>query len=144
LNSGLAEGNINHWPVVSVFGTLPLYNYHTNFGAGGIQMLPMGIVANPQSWAKIPPDIQKIMIDTYYEVCLTGGYVMDNNEIAKYTKQALDWGHSIVNLTPDQIKVWQDACAPLQQEWLKEFEGAGKPAVEVFNEAKKLLAGYAK
>jgi TRAP-type C4-dicarboxylate transport system substrate-binding protein len=143
LNSGLAEGNINHWPVVSVFGTLPLYNYHTNFGDGGIQMLPMGIVANPQSWAKIPADIQKIMIDTYQEICVTGGYAMDRGEIEKYTKEAEDAGHMITYLTPEEIKVWQDACTPLHNEWLNEFESEGKPAKAVYAEAKRLIAEYA-
>jgi TRAP-type transport system periplasmic protein len=143
LNSGLTDGNINHWPVVAVFGTLPLYKYHTNFGDGGIQMLPMGIVGNPKSWAKIPADIQKIMIDTYNEVCVVGGYKMDYGEIAKYTKQAQDTGHTIVNLTPAEIKVWQDACAPLQQQWLKDFSAFG-PANDIFNEAKNMIAQYTK
>ncbi|OGO22616.1 MAG: hypothetical protein A2144_14005 [Chloroflexi bacterium RBG_16_50_9] len=143
LNSGLAEGVVNHWPVVSVFGTLPLYKFHTNFGNGGIQMLPFGIVVNPNSWKKLPADIQKIMKDTAHEVWYVQGLQIEYGEIAKYTQQAKEMGHTITSLTPAEIKVWQDAAVPLHEGWLKDFEGAGKPAKTVYAEAKKLIAEYA-
>jgi TRAP-type C4-dicarboxylate transport system substrate-binding protein len=103
----------------------------------------MGAVANPNSWKKIPPDIQKMIKDAYYELCLIGGYKMDYNEIAKYTAQATEWGHTITTLTPEEIKVWQDAAVPLHDAWLADLEAHG-PAKEIYNEAKRLIAEYSK
>jgi TRAP-type C4-dicarboxylate transport system substrate-binding protein len=144
LEAGLVEGNINHWPVVSVFGTLPLYNYHTNFGDGGIQMLPFGVVANANFWSKLTPDIQKIMKDTAHEIWYVKGFEIEYAEITKYTNQAKEWGHEIINLTPDQIKVWQDAAKPLQDGWIAELEAKGYPARDIFNDSKQMIAQYHK
>jgi TRAP-type C4-dicarboxylate transport system substrate-binding protein len=141
LDSGLVEAVHNHWPVVAVFGCLPLFQYHTNFGDGGISLLSMGAVANPDSWRKLPPDIQKMIKDAYYEYCLIGGYAMDYNEIAKYTAQAIEEGHQITNLGPEEIKVWQDEAMPLHDVWIAEMEDYG-PAREIYDEAKRLIAEY--
>jgi TRAP-type C4-dicarboxylate transport system substrate-binding protein len=142
LESGLAEGAVNHWPVVSVFGTLPLYNYHTNFGPGGNQMITMSIAIHPETWAKLPADIQQLIYDKHVEIFVEEGYLLDYNEIAKYTADAEEWGHGIVDLTPEQIAVWQEAAAPMQEQWMDDLEAEGHPVRKVYERAKELIAEY--
>ena len=74
LNSGLVEGCVNHFPVIAVFGTLPLFKAHTIFGDGGMQMMGFGVVMNPDAWKKLTPDLQKIFKDTAQEIWFDEGH----------------------------------------------------------------------
>lgn len=142
LNAGLADGIFNHFPVVSVFGCLPLFNYHTIFGDGGVSMLPFGVVMNPDSWSKLTPDVQKIIKDTAYEIWYVKGFEIEYSEINKYTSQATEEGHQMTFLTLDEIKQWQDAAQPLQDEWIFELEAEGYPARDIFNDSRQMIAEY--
>jgi len=142
LDSGLIDGVINHFPVVSVFGTLPLYNYHTIFGDGGNQMLPFGMVMNPDTWSKLTPDTQKIVKDTAHEIWYVKGLEIEYGEIKKYMDEAVADGHEMIYLTPDEIKQWQDAAQPLQDKWIDELEAEGHPARAIFNDARQMIAEY--
>ena len=85
---------------------------------------------------------QKILKDSCHEYFVVKGLPIEYDEINKYTNQAIEEGHQITYLSLDEIKVWQEAAAPLQDEWLADLEAEGWPAREMFDEAQRLIAEY--
>lgn len=104
-------------------------------------MIPMSIAVNPETWASLPADIQKIFYDTHMEIFVEEGLQLDHNEIDKYVAEAEEAGHGIVYLTPEQIKVWEDAAKPIQDSFIEELEDYG-PAKQILERAKELIAEY--
>lgn len=140
LDRGLVDGALLHFPVCAVFGVLKILKYHTIFGDGGIQMTPMGIIWNQDSWNKLPPDVQKIIMDAqkYYKEPFYAG---DIGFQKKTVEDAKSWNHSFTYLTPAEIKVWYDLVKkPIHDKWVSEAEGKGLPGEAVYNAALELLS----
>jgi hypothetical protein len=49
-------------------------------------------------------------------------------------------GHKIVNLTPDEVKLWQELAQPEHDRWLS--KNAAKGAKEIYAETKRLISEY--
>lgn len=47
-------------------------------------------------------------------------------------------GAEIIELTGDKLKPWQEALAPVAQEWMKEMEAQGYPAQKIYERALEL------
>ena len=139
LDRGLIDGVINHFPVLFVFGVLEILEYHTILGDGGINMTPMGIVWNQDSWNKLPPDVQKTIMDAekYYREPFYAG---DLGFQKKTMGDAKSFGHNFTYLTPEEIKVWYDLVKkPIHDKWIEAAEAKGLPGRAVYNETLKIL-----
>jgi TRAP-type C4-dicarboxylate transport system substrate-binding protein len=139
LDRGLIDGVINHFPVLFVFGVLKILEYHTVLGEGGINMIPMGIVWNQDSWNKLPPDVQKIIMDAqkYYREPFYAG---DLGFQKKVVGDAKAMNHTFTYLTPEEIKVWYNLVkGPIHDKWMAEAEAKGLPAKTVYNEVLRML-----
>jgi TRAP-type C4-dicarboxylate transport system substrate-binding protein len=141
LERGLVEGVINHFPVVQAFGCTPLVPYHTILGEGGISMSPHCFIMNPDSWNKLPSDIQKIFDeeDAWYQTEIVKS---DIGEIERAMNEGKKLNHTFTYLTPEEIKVWSDLGVSLHNEWIEKMEAKGKPARAIYEEAKRLIAQY--
>jgi len=141
LERGLAEATITHYPVMHVFKCDELTPYHSSFGEGGAGMCPALYIMNMDTWNSFPPDIQAIL-DELGEWRADQIVQIDLAEI----KRAVDWateeGHTFLELTPEEVKLWSDAIVPLHEKWLAELEAQGKPGRAVYEEAKRLIAEY--
>jgi len=126
LERGLADGMLNHIAVLGITGVLELQPYHTIFGDGGITMTPMMLLLNPDFLSSLPPDLEKLMreSDSMYQDAF---WPLDAQSQANGWNNAKEWGHTFVNLTPDEIKVWYDLVKqPIHDKWIAEMEAMGK------------------
>jgi TRAP-type C4-dicarboxylate transport system substrate-binding protein len=141
LSTNVVEGWINHFPVAMIFGTLPSFKHHLVVGSNDYTGIDAGmdqIIVNKDKWAQLPADIQKIFEEAsawYQEETIK----MDMAEIQKAMNVAKDAKHTISYLTPEELKMWADAAAPVHQEWIADNEAKGRPAKAIYEEVKKLI-----
>ncbi|WP_258360154.1 TRAP transporter substrate-binding protein DctP [Moorella sulfitireducens (nom. illeg.)] len=139
---GMVDGVYNHMPVLNVFGVLPLLKNHLMFGEGGIDMTPMMLIMNEDTWNKLPDDVKKLLEESA-KVWEETAYQNTLKDIEQCMKMAQDKGHSIVTLTPDEIEQWREVVKPVHDKWLKECADKGLPGQEVYNTILQ-LAGQVK
>ncbi len=138
LERGLAEGLINHFPVIYTFKILEILPHHTIFGDEGATMDMALFIMNKDSWNKLPPDLQEVLIEA--------GQWQDEEIIAEDEKQiqigvdaAKAANHSFTNLTEDDLKAWRDAASVAHEQYIAEFEAKGLPARAVYNRMIELI-----
>lgn len=141
LERGLAEAQITHWAAVHDFQLTDLFKYHTHFGGAGAGLVPIGFLVNLETWNKLTSNEQKVLVDVYDWV---------NEESLKYDidliKTAVDeakaMGHTVTELTPQEVAVWAAAVKPYVEQFLDETEAKGWPARKVYEGLKKLIEEY--
>jgi TRAP-type C4-dicarboxylate transport system substrate-binding protein len=138
LERGVIDGVVNHFPVLLVFGALPVLPFHTVFGKGGVNMTQMGIIWNEKKWNSYPPDVQKILTDAahFYTEKFSG----IDAEVQAALGFAKEHNHTFTELTPQEIRVWYDLVKkPIHDKWIAEAEAKGLPGRAVYDEALKLI-----
>jgi TRAP-type C4-dicarboxylate transport system substrate-binding protein len=141
LNTGVAEGWIQHFPAVQVFGAMPMLPYHTMLGEGGISMGVESMIMNFDSFNRLPDDIKKI-VEEVSSWC--GEELMKTDEgVIKWAMgEAKKLNHTFTSLTPEEIKLWSEFAKPLHQKWITQMEAKGKPAKAIYQESKRLIKEY--
>jgi TRAP-type C4-dicarboxylate transport system substrate-binding protein len=97
---------------------------------------------NPESWKKLTPDLQKILEDAckwQEEEILKP----DEIDIQAALKFAQDNNHKTIHLTAEEKQQWVDYAKPAHEKWIAENSAKG-PAQAIYDEAKRLIAEYAK
>lgn len=138
LNTGLIKGWWSHFPSLDAFKTIEMLPYHTILGEGGISMNVDTLIMNEDSWNKLSPDLQKIFEEAaawYSEEMIKA----DKQLIEDAMNHAKKLNHTFAYLTPEEIKVWNDAAVPLHQKYLEKLEAQGKPAKAIYNATKRLI-----
>jgi TRAP-type C4-dicarboxylate transport system substrate-binding protein len=139
LEKGVTEGFINAFGAKMAFKIMELLRFHTLANPGGFSMNPHLILINPENWKRIPPDIQKVLKDNeqfYIEQCINGVVGEEKAALAYAEKH----GHTIVSLTPDEMKLWQKLAQPVHDEWIS--KNASKGGKEIYAEIKRLISEY--
>ncbi len=145
LNSGVIDSWFDHFPVALVFQTIPMLPYHTIVGSNdseGLSHGVHGIFMKDSYFTSLPADIQKIITDSaavYGEEILK---VDRDVEIGRAMAEVKKLNQTVTYLKPDQIKLWMDVAAPVHEDWIKEYEGKGKPARMIYNKVKDLIKKY--
>jgi TRAP-type C4-dicarboxylate transport system substrate-binding protein len=141
LERGLAEAQITHWAAVHDFQLTELFSYHTHFGGAGAGLIPIGFLVNLDTWNKLSSDEQQVLIDVYDWVNEQSlEYDIDLVETA--VQQARDMGHTIIELSPEEIAVWAAAVQPFVEQFLDETEAMGWKAWDAYEGLKKLIEEY--
>jgi TRAP-type transport system periplasmic protein len=142
IERGLVDGVINHFPVLRIFKVLDLLKYHTVFGEGGINMTPMMMIMNDEEFNKLPPDVQKLLLDSgedWTKNCLEftmGGIKMALDQ----TKQQ---NHVMTYLKPEEIEVWRNAVkAAVIDKWMESCEKKNLNPKPVYEELLRLAKQY--
>jgi TRAP-type C4-dicarboxylate transport system substrate-binding protein len=141
VSSGLAEGLIDHFPTVNVFGIMPSLPYHTVVSEGGMSMLLWSLVMNPKTFDKLPPDVQKIVEETS-AWWAEESTISDIKEIERAMNKAKELNHTVTYLTDQEFKVWIDSAAETHQKWIADMQSKGKPAKAIYEEALRLIKEY--
>jgi TRAP-type transport system periplasmic protein len=142
LDRGLAEGEITHFPVMVSVKILELLKNHTIAGQGGVSMAMSMFIMNVDTWNKLSPDLQKVIMDA-------GGWQRDailKSDMADETtaiQTAKNANHTFVNLTADETKQWVDACSPVYQKWIDDNKNNG-PSKAIVDETLNLIKKYPK
>ncbi len=137
LEKGLADGIVTHPGLLIAFRIAELVRYHTFFGDAGVTTRNSIFIFNLDSWNKLGPDGQKVFNDLEPVVMemVAKGY---DAELGIFYDIAQKAGHTITNLTPEEIKVWSDMYATEHEEWVAKCEAAGKPGKALYAELKQL------
>jgi TRAP-type C4-dicarboxylate transport system substrate-binding protein len=141
LERGLAQAQITHWAAVHDFQLTDLFSSHTNFGGAGMGMVPIGFLVNLDTWNKLTSSEQQVLIDVYdwvneeslnYDIDLVGTAV----------DQAAAMGHTMIELSQQEIAQWAAAVQPFVDDYLDETEALGWAAWDAYNGLKKLIEDY--
>ena len=118
---------------------MELLKYHALVQPGGLSMSPSMLLINSENWKKTPPDIQKVLKDneSFYAESVLKGTLGEAQWALGYAKKN---GHTIVTLTPDEVKQWQELSKPIHEQWLS--KNAAEGAKEIYAEAKRLISEY--
>jgi TRAP-type C4-dicarboxylate transport system substrate-binding protein len=141
--TGMQTGVYNGWIMFPSgyvnFKLFEVGKYYTEIGFGAITW--HGLTVNKARWAKLPKEVQDIMLEVGREYEARTGTVNKEN----YPKQIdqLKTNGAIVKSVPDSVRVeWANSLKGWPQEKAAELDKAGLPATQVLklalDEAEKL------
>jgi len=134
LNTSVADGVVNHANVLMAFGCMDFLKGATVFGDQGSAMSLMMMCFSEDAWNALPADLQALF-EAEAET------LRDNQCEYDYTSHAgnIDYirgnGGAVVELTDDEIKVWQDAFAPYLEAYIAELEAGGATEAQAIYDA---------
>ena len=134
LNTSVADGVVNHANVLMAFGCMDFLKGATVFGDQGSAMSLMMMCFSEDAWNALPADLQALF-EAEAET------LRDNQCEYDYTSHAgnIDYirgnGGAVVELTEDEIKVWQDAFAPFLTDYIAELEAGGATEAQAIYDA---------
>jgi TRAP-type transport system periplasmic protein len=141
MQKGMADGAFLNFSGVEDFKLGDLFKYRTV--AHPMSILG-GIVMNPDSFNKLPADVQKIIDEiTGLKISVKQGAVCDNT--AKMGLEAArKAGVQIYDLPAAERAIWMEKVKPVNDAWIADTEKKGLPGKKVFEEAVSLVQKYSK
>lgn len=117
IDARAADGYVQHGPFLSWYQLGDDFQSHTIFGEKGLLQLSMGIIWNRDTWDGLPADIKQVVLDArhVYVDTFEARSAADNEAFMTQIEEA---GHTVVNLTPEQIEVWKAALESVYSDWI--------------------------
>jgi TRAP-type C4-dicarboxylate transport system substrate-binding protein len=142
LDRNLIQGMFMHWLSIYSFGLVEVMKYHTMIGNAGTGMMTLGYLMNKESFAELPPDLQKIILDTSDEIF--NMYREDDPMTEQIAiDQAKEMGNEIVYLTEEEQQQWFDLAKPIHEDWIAKSEAAGYAnARDIYNDMMQMVKTY--
>lgn len=140
LDRGLAEGIVTAPFLVSLFKIDPVLHYHTygvDLGYAGLALL-----MNRDSWGKLPTDVQDLIENELNPWAVEEMVKIDERAQIGIQRAWEKKGHAIIKITPEEIRLWNQALQPLHEELIKKYEAKGIPAGELFKQIKLMIKNY--
>lgn len=135
LSRGVVDAAFLSWSHARIYKIYEVVPYFFDYGFGATSLT---VIMNLDSWNAIPADIQKIMMELIPESQEISARAMIVS-VDGGRKAVSDAGKTTITLTPDEVKLWQEAGKPLDDNWLAEMKAAGvKNPEEVLEEWKRL------
>ena len=140
LERGVAEAITFPWGSLNLFGIDKVVKYHMDVP---LYVTPFVWVMNADKYNAMPA-AQKKVIDDHCnsEWAEKVGSAWADFEIAGRTKIAGEAGHEVYKLTPDQLKAWRDAVAPVEGQWAEGVKKAGGDPKQALDSLKATLGKY--
>jgi TRAP-type C4-dicarboxylate transport system substrate-binding protein len=143
LERGMADGMPMHFVAVYAMKLLDLLKYHTMFGEFGCHTSGDVFLINMDVWNSLPSDLQQILEEAVQwrmqEVTKS-----DSEQLAEGLAYAEAQGHHFIYLTPEEMKLWEDAAKASEHEkWIKDNAAKG-PTQAIYDEAIRLINSYNK
>jgi TRAP-type C4-dicarboxylate transport system substrate-binding protein len=143
LQTNLIQGMFVHWLFTFSFGLTELFKYHAVCGESGTGMQTFGYIMNKDSFNELPPDLQKIFLDTQMEWMWYSLNEDDPATLAAGEQLAKDIGNEVYYMTEEEQQVWVDFALPIHEEWIAEREKEGYTrAREIYNDMIQMVATY--
>jgi TRAP-type C4-dicarboxylate transport system substrate-binding protein len=123
------------------FKLIEVSRYHTEVG---MYTTAFAMFMNKAKFDSLPPDVQKILVDTtspqsgYWKRV---GESWDRAEIFG-RKMTLEQKGEIYVLPKDERKRWRDAVRPLDEKWVADLEAKKLPARPLLSDARALSTKY--
>jgi len=140
LERGVADAIFFPWGSMFLFGLDKVTKYHMDvplFSATFTYSM------NKAKYDAMTPAQKKVIDDhctTEWAVKLTSPW--HDFEAAGRPKMLAAPGHEVYPLTPDQLKAWKTAIAPLQKQWADAVTKAGGNAETIYKELEASIAKY--
>jgi len=139
LQKGVVDGTllgssaIRTFKLQSLLKGMTIGNFFVNAHALGI---------NSNSWARIPAEDQKIMMDLAgLRLAQITGAKFDSEGKVGYD-DAVAAGVEIVQLPPAEMAKWKDAVGGIYQKWIADMNGKKLPGQQMYNKAREILKKY--
>jgi TRAP-type C4-dicarboxylate transport system substrate-binding protein len=121
-------------------GMIELFKYYT-FVPSTMRQGFCSQIINPNTWNKLPPDIQKIMNDLEpWLISRRLELERESNQVG--VQMAKEKGAIFADLSPEVTQEWIAAAKPVHDKWIKDMEGKGKPGKALYDELMQLLQKY--
>lgn len=140
MEKGIVDSTISGFGPMLASGMMELFKYHTYVPT----VLRPGFVVNVMNndtFNKLPPDIQKIILD------LEPWYTERRISLERESNVAglgiiKEKGRPLVELSPAVVQEWLIAAKPTHEQWIKEAEAKGKPARAFYTTLMELIQQY--
>jgi TRAP-type transport system periplasmic protein len=113
--------------------TTEMYSYVTSFG----------LAMNPAFYRKLPPDLQKLVVDTTTGMEKEVGEAWDSLD-APGKAALVEGGDEVIELSKEQERKFRAVGAQVTQARIEELEAKGLPARAVYGRMKALSEQYSK
>lgn len=146
LSKGVVDGAIVPWDVVPPLKLQELVKYHTETAPGEPTLMytTMILAMNPDSYAKLPDDLKKIIDDNSgLELSRTAGRLYDTQVVETGHKMAQAQGNQIYVLPKEETAKWEKVGQRLYKDWIEEVESKGyTDGAGLLEEARSLIRQY--
>lgn len=117
------------------------YSFHevTNYVTiGNFSATPFFSVMNKKTYERFSDHDQQVLDDlTGKELARKAGSIYDKDG-QKGLETARESGAEIIELDEAQLKEWDEALAPMVEQWIQEMSAQGYPAQEIYDRAMEL------
>ncbi|HKL00327.1 MAG TPA: TRAP transporter substrate-binding protein [Desulfotignum sp.] len=136
LQKGTVNGLFSSLEVMKDFKFAENCKYITMVDAG---IYPFAVIMNKDAWAKLPADVQKVMMDLKEEQAIWTGEYMDQQ-----IKDAVAWskeeqGVEVITLPADEKAQWDEKITFMVDDWIEKAKAKGFPAEEIINDIKAFI-----
>ena len=139
LQKGVVDGTllgtsaIRTFKLQSLLKGVTIGNFFVNAQALGI---------NRNSWARIPAEDQKIVMDLAgLRLAQITGIKFDSEGKVGYD-DAVAAGAEMVQLPAAEMAKWRDAVGGIYQKWIADINGKKLPGQQIYNKSRELLKKY--
>ncbi|MFC1867270.1 TRAP transporter substrate-binding protein [Thermodesulfobacteriota bacterium] len=135
LERGVIDGQSIPLEAMVAFKLNEVAKYVTRVNAGGATFL---IAMNPKTWNSLPPDIQKTIdgMRGWTEMVQAKAWAGATRYSEIVAKKS---GIELIDFSPEEKARWVEIAKPLDALWVKEMDGRGFPATEMYKFAEQML-----
>ena len=140
LERGVADALTFPWGSIVLFGIDKVVKYHMD---APLYVTPFVWVMNKDKYNGMSAAQKKVIDDhctTEWAEKVASPWA--DFEYGGRAKIAAEPGHEIYKLTPEQMKAWRDAMAPVETQWAESVKKAGQDPKKVMDSLKANLVKY--
>jgi len=136
LQKGVVDGTLLG---TSAIRTFKLQNLLKGLTIGHFFVNAHALGINKNSWAKIPAEDQKIVMDLAgMRLAKITGLKFDSEGKVGYD-DAVAAGAEVVQLTPAEMARWKNAVGGIYQKWIADTNAKGLPGQQLYNRTREIL-----
>ncbi|NBR88731.1 MAG: C4-dicarboxylate ABC transporter [Rhodobacteraceae bacterium] len=142
LSKGVIDGATIPWEVTTSLKVPELVKNHTEFDGPAIYNLTFVLAMNKAKYDSLPDDLKKVIDDNSgLELSVfAGGTQADADGPAR--QLAVDAGNTIVTISAEDAKAWEELAKPVYDAWIADVKGKGIDGQALIDEARALMAAY--
>ena len=128
LQTGVIEAEFLPWDISHAYKYHD-FNKHITWVDMGAAM-PVGLGVNKDTWDRLPPDLQQLMLDVADEaVDLNASLILERRNAA--LEDWLELGVTRHEMPEEDRAQWANALDDIPGDWIEEMEGKGLPGRDV-------------
>ncbi len=139
MQKGVVDGTLLG---TSAIRTFRLQNLLKGLTIGNFFVNAHALGVNKNSWAKIPAEDQKIVMDLAgMRLAKITGLKFDSEGKVGYD-DAVAAGVEIVRLPPAEMTKWTSAVGGIYQQWIADMKAKGLPGQQLYDKTREILKKY--